>query len=312
MAAVLIYVGKGDTDVEHYGDEGDEQVRKQVNQKLKMRKKALEGGDESRSSTSDGLPRGQVRVKKWIVLDLGKRPKHTEYDLSDGAKSWSLQLSVNGSKAACDQVVLSFEDVVSLGVTEFSNCDWHCVTGWTASNLNFTGVALRTVLAHVEERIRAQGGKWINDWRYILQSSPDGYSVPVFREDAIRDDDQDAFLALCYENELIPMEHGGPRLVFPGLFGWKSCKWLSKIDVSVTYEKGFWERIGCHARGRVEFNERWAPQASSVWNVLSTQNKLFAAVFGERIWTLVMQTSGPFLGYWVDTIKYHLRLSNKD
>lgn len=100
--------------------------------------------------------------------------------------------------------------------------------------------------------------------------------------------------------------------MFPELFGWKSCKWVTKVTLCKKYRKGFWERIGCHARGRIAQNERWAPQAKGVWTVLSTMNQGFLYLTGPRIGTLVMQKSGFYLGWFVDTFKNVLRLKNDE
>ena len=104
----------------------------------------------------------------------------------------------------------------------------------------------------------------------------------------------------------------GPRFVFPSLFGWKSCKWVTKVTLRKSYRKGFWERIGCHARGRIAFDERWAPQARGVWTVLSSMNQWFLKITGPRVGAVVMQYSGFYLGWFVDTFKSLLRLKNHE
>ena len=90
--------------------------------------------------------------------------------------------------------------------------------------------------------------------------------VSVSREDATHDS---AFLALSMlDGSPIPFEHGGPRIVLPHLFGWKSCKWLHQVEFLSSHQQGFWEKLGCHMRGRVELNERWAPKTKSIWDFL--------------------------------------------
>ena len=97
-----------------------------------------------------------------------------------------------------------------------------------------------------------------------------------------------AFLALSFaDGSPIPLEHGGPRIVLPHLFGWKSCKWLHSVQFLDEQAMGFWERLGCHMRGRVELGERWAPRSKSVWDFLvclppppsSSPSSTFASTF---------------------------------
>jgi DMSO/TMAO reductase YedYZ molybdopterin-dependent catalytic subunit len=43
----------------------------------------------------------------------------------------------------------------------------------------------------------------------------------------------------------VTREHGGPvRLYVPGMFGYKSIKWLSRIDLVTRIEPGYWELNG--------------------------------------------------------------------
>merc|ERR1739848_270953 len=98
------------------------------------------------------------------------------------------------------------------------------------------------------------------------------------------------FLALGdADGRILPREHGGVRLMFPQLYGWKSAKYLTRIEFCVTQRRGFWERLGCHRRGRWEFEERWADGAVGVWNVLAWLTNRWQ-LFGENAWVRVMQT----------------------
>jgi DMSO/TMAO reductase YedYZ molybdopterin-dependent catalytic subunit len=55
------------------------------------------------------------------------------------------------------------------------------------------------------------------------QVSGDGYTTVIQREDLVQ---SDAFFAIFYQSPdiIIPHEHGGPRIIAPHLFGWKSAK----------------------------------------------------------------------------------------
>ena len=59
----------------------------------------------------------------------------------------------------------------------------------------------------------------------MYQTSADGYTVGVDARDC-----EGAFLAVTdADGAMLSRDHGGPRLVFPALYGWKSAKYLSRI-----------------------------------------------------------------------------------
>mmetsp|Transcript_6044 Transcript_6044/g.7896 ORF Transcript_6044/g.7896 Transcript_6044/m.7896 type:complete len:350 (+) Transcript_6044:83-1132(+) len=327
-AFLLLKVGKGDLEVERYGGsssvEKDESIQKAISKKLKLREKAqrLRRNDMKTGNRTElnkhGLPKGQVPSKKWIVLDLGKRPNQKEYSLCSEGKNWSLKFMINDSSNEKEIVVVDLNDLEQIGLKMYENVHWNCVTGWTYVGLTFQGVPVPSLLELVKSRMKNatdadEKTVWRDDWKYLYQTSPEGYSVPVFREDV-----ENAFLCVSLRNsktgkfELMDLEHGGIRFVFPTLFGWKSCKWVSTVRLLTEYRKGFWERIGCHARGRVEFDERWAPQASKVWNVLYGSNAMFLKVFGDKVGFFVMQKSGYYLGVCVDSIQYLLNFKKQE
>jgi DMSO/TMAO reductase YedYZ molybdopterin-dependent catalytic subunit len=60
---------------------------------------------------------------------------------------------------------------------------------------------------------------------------------------------------LAYEvnGEAIEVEYGGPlRMVIPNLWGYKSCKWLGRIDFINHMEGGYWEDRGYTRSGIIE------------------------------------------------------------
>jgi hypothetical protein len=51
--------------------------------------------------------------------------------------------------------------------------------------------------------------------------------------------------------------------------GYTCCaRYLTELHFLPEYKKGFWEKMGCHDRGRVALDERWNPRAHSIWTVL--------------------------------------------
>ena len=54
-------------------------------------------------------------------------------------------------------------------------------------------------------------------------------------------------LATHADGEPLTVEHGWPlRLIVPGVYFWKSAKWLRGIELRSDDQPGFWERYGYH------------------------------------------------------------------
>jgi len=47
------------------------------------------------------------------------------------------------------------------------------------------------------------------------------------------------------------------RLVVPGLYFWKSAKWVRGVEFVVEDRPGFWEKRGYHHRGDIWKEERF-------------------------------------------------------
>ncbi len=73
-------------------------------------------------------------------------------------------------------------------------------------------------------------------------SSPGGYETTIRLRDL-----RNPKVLLAYEvgGEPIEVEYGGPlRLVVPHLWGYKSCKWVSQIELRGGPRPGYWEKRG--------------------------------------------------------------------
>lgn len=91
---------------------------------------------------------------------------------------------------------------------------------------------------------------------HVLAHTHDGYSTNVPVADLLGGR---AMIALRYEGQPIPADHGGPaRLLVPHLYFWKSAKWVSALQFTTRDEPGFWELRGYHIYG-----DRWREQRFS-------------------------------------------------
>jgi len=78
----------------------------------------------------------------------------------------------------------------------------------------------------------------------------EGYTTVVQLKDL-----ENPRVLLAYEvnGESIEVDYGGPlRMVIPNLWGYKSCKWLGRIDFINHMEGGYWEDRGYTRSGIIE------------------------------------------------------------
>ena len=77
-----------------------------------------------------------------------------------------------------------------------------------------------------------------------------GYSTAVSFKDL---ENPRVLLAYNVDGNPIEAEYGGPlRMVIPNLWGYKSCKWLGRIEFINQEEGGYWEDRGYTRSGMIE------------------------------------------------------------
>jgi len=111
--------------------------------------------------------------------------------------------------------------------------DLHCVTRWSKLGVRFGGVPLKALL---ERCVPLKHARYLS----FVARSARGHSTSLPLEVAL---EQDVLLALRYEGQPLPPEHGGPlRTVVPQRYFYKSLKWLEAIEVLREDRLGYWER----------------------------------------------------------------------
>ena len=183
------------------------------------RKVAAAGYDPAR------LPPGQYMTEKWPVLHAGDIPAYPA-DLA----GWDFQ--VHGEVES--PLRLIWEELGALPQVTVTQ-DIHCVTRWSRFDATFTGVAWSTLAERVGVKQSAH---------YAIAHAEAGYTanVPLAALEA-----EGAMIATHADGEPLTPEHGWPlRLIVPGVYFWKSAKWLRAIELRSTDQPGFWERYGYH------------------------------------------------------------------
>ena len=213
------------TDLERRIEEGLTELRARFGERMRatpsLSDAAPQGEGERNRHGMPRVPPGQNEFDKLEVLDLGDRPVVP-------LDRW--KLTVDG--AVAQSLELTWPEFLALPQVEDTS-DFHCVTGWSAFDLRWTGVRLSTVLALARPAA---------DATHVMLHSHDGYSANLPLEEAIKDD---VLVAHRLGDAALPVEHGGPaRVVVPQLWAWKGAKWLSRVEVLTHDRRGYWEIRG--------------------------------------------------------------------
>ena len=128
---------------------------------------------------------------------------------------------------------LSYRDLHALPETHLVR-DFQCVTGWRVADVPWRGVKLSELFDRAQLAPEAT---------HVRLYSFDGvYTESLSLEQAMRDD-----VIVAYEmlDKPVTREHGGPvRLYVAPMYGYKSLKWLERIELVDREIPGYWEERG--------------------------------------------------------------------
>lgn len=185
---------------------------------------------------SDRLPPGQALTEQFPILDLGVRPSRADY------AGW--ELLIDG--AVESPTIFSFEEIKKLSNIDFVK-DFHCVTKWSRFAIPWKGVSF----SEIEKAVRPTAQA-----KFVVLYSFDNYTTNIPLEEMRK---EGVFVAHTLEGEEIPPEHGGPiRMIIPQLYGWKSAKFLTRIEFTNEDQPGFWETRGYSNTARPWKEERYS------------------------------------------------------
>jgi hypothetical protein len=130
-------------------------------------------------------------------------------------------------------LTLTVPELQSLPATRLTR-DFQCVTGWVVDNVHWVGVRLVDLAEHAGPEPAASAFK--------LTSFDGVYTESLTLEQAR---ETGAIVAYSMLGAPVTREHGGPvRLYVPDMFGYKSIKWLSRIELVTHAKPGYWEQNG--------------------------------------------------------------------
>lgn len=159
-------------------------------------------------------------------------------------------------------------------------CDFHCVAGWSATDLHWEGVAFETFYREVIEPSLPPA----TSVTHVVFEGLDAYRSIVSIEDALADD---VLIAEHLNGRPLDGDHGAPaRLVGPNQYGFVSTKHLCGIDLhtaepAANYHPSPVIQLGLqlvkpHRRARVwqEERHRYLP----AWSVRPVYRHLIPAI----------------------------------
>ena len=148
------------------------------------------------------------------------------------------RLSVTGLVAK--PATYTLDELRALPQTAFVH-DFQCVTGWRVPQVHWSGVPLSTVLDRAVPTAAATAVRF---------HSFDGtYTESMTLAQARR---SDVIVALRMSGGPVTHDHGGPvRIYAPSMYGYKSTKWLSGIELTEHEVPGYWEHRGYALDGTI-------------------------------------------------------------
>jgi DMSO/TMAO reductase YedYZ molybdopterin-dependent catalytic subunit len=128
---------------------------------------------------------------------------------------------------------LSYAELTAMPPTRLDR-DFQCVTGWRVADVKWQGVRLADLLDRAG--VQAAGTA-------LRFTCFDGeYTESLTLDQARR---SDVIVAYQLDGKPIGSDHGGPvRLYVAPMYGYKSAKWLSGIEVTRKVIPGYWEERG--------------------------------------------------------------------
>jgi DMSO/TMAO reductase YedYZ molybdopterin-dependent catalytic subunit len=191
--------------------------------------------DLYREFGDDRLPPGQRETTAFPVLDKGGTP-------SVDPETWSFEVW-GAVERPLDRSLDSLRDLPS----ETQRQDFHCVTGWSRFDNEFTGVTFPTLAEHVGIT---------DDAAHVMFHAADGYTTDLPLATCLR---EEVMFTWALDGEPLAADHGGPlRVVTPHRYAYKGAKWVTGVEFLAESERGYWERRGYSATANPWEEDRYA------------------------------------------------------
>ena len=169
----------------------------------------------------DRLPPGQRETSEFPVLSKSGTPPFDP-------ETWEFRVT----GAVEDELSFSWAEFQELPA-ETQRQDFHCVTGWSTFDREFTGVSFLEL---------AKRAGVDDDAVHVMFSALDDYTTDLPLDACMR---EEVLFAWELDDEPLPRDHGGPlRVVTPHRYAYKGAKWVDGVEFLTEPELGYWERRG--------------------------------------------------------------------
>jgi len=136
---------------------------------------------------------------------------------------------------------LSFDDLLCLDRVD-QVTDFHCVEGWSVYDVPWNGV-------HLQSLLDAVGGARSGATHVTFHTIDGVYNESLPLDIAL---EPKTLLGYGVGGRTLPLKHGFPlRVVVPRLQGYKSAKYLHRIELTDHPIEGFWVQLGYPYGGEV-------------------------------------------------------------
>jgi DMSO/TMAO reductase YedYZ molybdopterin-dependent catalytic subunit len=157
-------------------------------------------------------------------------------------ETWSFEVW-GAVERPLDRSLDSLRDLPS----ETQRQDFHCVTGWSRFDNEFTGVTFPTLAEHVGVT---------DDAAHVMFHAADGYTTDLPLATCLR---EEVMFTWALDGEPLAADHGGPlRVVTPHRYAYKGAKWVTGVEFLAESERGYWERRGYSATANPWEEDRYA------------------------------------------------------
>ena len=177
--------------------------------------------DLYREFGDDRLPPGQHETSKFPVLSKGGTPRFDP-------EKW--QFRVSG--AVENELTFTWDEFRDLP-SQTQRQDFHCVTGWSRFDCEFTGVPF----TEIADRAGVH-----DDAVHVMFAAMDNYTTNLPLDACMRDE---VLFTWGLDGDDLPREHGGPlRVVTPHKYAYKGAKWVTGVEFLTEPQRGYWEKRG--------------------------------------------------------------------
>ncbi|MCF6092937.1 molybdopterin-dependent oxidoreductase [Microaerobacter geothermalis] len=124
----------------------------------------------------------------------------------------------------------SFDELMRLPKHQYTY-DFYCVTGWSVTGVKWEGIPFLEIVKMVNPK---------SEGKYVTMYSADRLYWETYELSQLMN--RNVILAYKLDGKDLIASQGAPlRLFHPGMYGYKSIKWVNRIEFTDQRDLGYWE-----------------------------------------------------------------------